>query len=126
MTREGSPTSHGHNSLTVRSYVTFHIPPKMERHVISIQNSLTFKYIKTHTTIHQTNVGPLPKPLCYWNSQPDFLQGLKTMKTNLNNQNVGGRPPILTGSHTDFILAVSFLILVVFSGFLGPELLGLF
>jgi hypothetical protein len=25
----GSPTSHGHNSLTVRSYVTFHIPPEM-------------------------------------------------------------------------------------------------
>jgi hypothetical protein len=25
----GSPTSHGHNSLTVRSYVMFHIPPEM-------------------------------------------------------------------------------------------------
>jgi hypothetical protein len=25
----GSPTSHGHNSLNVRSYVTFHIPPEM-------------------------------------------------------------------------------------------------
>ena len=26
----GSPTSHGHNSLTVRNYVTFHIPPKVK------------------------------------------------------------------------------------------------
>ena len=32
----GSPTSHGHNSLTVRSYVTFHIPPEMEWHLVSI------------------------------------------------------------------------------------------
>jgi hypothetical protein len=26
----GSPTSHGHKSIIVRSYVTFHIPPEME------------------------------------------------------------------------------------------------
>jgi hypothetical protein len=75
----GSPTSHGHKSLTVRSYVTFHIPLEMESHVLSLYNSITFKYIKTHTIIHQTNLGPLPKPLCYQNSLLDFLQGLTSI-----------------------------------------------
>ena len=82
----GSPTSHGHNSLTVRSYLMFHIPPEMEWHVLSIYNSLTLKYIKTNIIIHQTNLGPSPKPLCYQNSLPDFLQGLTSMTTNPINQ----------------------------------------
>ena len=86
MTHEGSPTSHGHNSLTVRSYVMFHIPPEMAWQVLSIQNILTFQYIKTHTIINQTNLVPLPKPFCYRNSLPDFLQGLTSMETNPNNQ----------------------------------------
>jgi hypothetical protein len=38
-----------------------------------------------HTIIHQTNLGPLPKPLC-WNSLLDFLQGLTSMTTNPINQ----------------------------------------
>ena len=82
----GSPTSHGHNSLTVRSYVMFPIPPKMECHVIPIYNTLTFKYIKNNTIIHQTRLGPLTKPLCYRNLLPDFLQGLTSMTNNTNNQ----------------------------------------
>ena len=43
----GSPTSHGHNSLTVRNYVTFHIPLEIEWweisiRIVSLKNSLTF------------------------------------------------------------------------------------
>ena len=86
MTHEGSPTSHGHNFLTVRSYVTFHIQMKMTWHVLSIWNSLTYKYLKTHTIIHQTNLVPLPKPLCYRNSLPEFLRRLTSMTTNPFNQ----------------------------------------
>ena len=33
-------------------------------------------------------MGPLPKPLCYQNSLPEFLQGLTSMTTNLNQHNV--------------------------------------
>jgi hypothetical protein len=36
--------------------------------------------------IHQTNLGPLPKPLFYRNSLLDFLQGLTSMTTNRINQ----------------------------------------
>jgi len=56
-----------------------HIPPEMELHVISIYNSLTLKYIKNHTIINETTLGPLPKPLCYHNSLPNFLQGLTSI-----------------------------------------------
>ena len=85
-----SPTSHGHNSLTVRSYVAFHIPTEMAWHVLSIENNITFKYIKTHTIIHQTNLVPLPKPLCYQNFLRDFLQGLTSMTANPNNKHFMG------------------------------------
>jgi hypothetical protein len=64
----------------------FHIPLEMAWHVLSIYNSITCKYIKTHTIIHQTNLGPLPKPLCYRNLLSKFLQGLTSMKTNPINK----------------------------------------
>jgi len=84
----GSPTLQGHNSLTVRSYVTFHITPEMSWHVLPIYNSITFKYIKTHNIIHQTNLGPLPKPLCYQNSLPDFLEGLTSITKSWNKYKI--------------------------------------
>jgi hypothetical protein len=39
-----------------------------------------------YTIIHQTKLGSLPKPLCYRNLLPDFLQVLTSMKTNPINQ----------------------------------------
>jgi hypothetical protein len=36
--------------------------------------------------MHKKKLGPLPKPFCYQNSLPDFLQGLTSMETNPINQ----------------------------------------
>jgi hypothetical protein len=37
--------------------------------------------------MHETTLGPLPKPLCYRNSLPDFLQGLTSItKVEINLQ----------------------------------------
>jgi hypothetical protein len=38
--------------------------------------------------MHQTNLCPLPKPLCYRNSLLEFLQGLTSMTTNPINQHM--------------------------------------
>ena len=55
---------------------------------MSIQYIITFKYIKTNTIVHQTNLDPLPKPLCYLNFLQNFLQGLTSITTSPNNQHV--------------------------------------
>jgi hypothetical protein len=62
MTHEGSPTSHGHNSLTVRSYVTFHIPLENDmyypyRIVLPTNISKLIPLSIKQTWVHYPNLG---------------------------------------------------------------------
>jgi hypothetical protein len=75
-----------HNYLTVRTYVTLCISPKMAWHVLSIYNSLNYKYIKLHTIIHKSSIIPLIILLGLLNFLLYFIQGLTLMKTNPINQ----------------------------------------